>query len=67
MLRCLLVTAAVLLALAPAGVCAGVWLAIAPGWGVCAGSVGYGLLGAWLLSADLLPDPKPKQAEDVAR
>ena len=41
MTRRLLWVASLLLGLAPAGVCAGVWLAVSAGWGVCAGSVGY--------------------------
>lgn len=59
MTRALLIVAAVLLGLAPCGVCVGVWLAISPGWGICAGSVGYGAVGLWLFTADLLPDPAP--------
>lgn len=65
MLRCLLVVAAVLLGLAPAGVGAGVWLAVAPGWGVLAGSVAYGVVAAWVLSADLLPTVPDSQREVV--
>lgn len=61
MTRCLLWAAAVLLGLAPAGVCAGVWLAVNAGWGVCAGSVGYGALAVFALTADLLPDPAPRE------
>lgn len=57
--RALLLVAYLLLGLAPAGVCAGVWLAAGAGWGVCAGSAGYGLLGLALLTLDLLPNPAP--------
>lgn len=60
-MRCLLVASAVLLGLAPVGVCVGVWLAAAPGWGICAGSVGYAALSVYVLSADLLPDPAPRE------
>ena len=65
MLRYLLVAAAVLLALAPAGVGVGLWLAAGTGWGVCAGSVGYGALGVFTLTADLLPDRHPTAPEVI--
>ena len=55
-MRVLLIVACCLLGLAPCGACVGVWLAVGAGWGVCAGSVGYGLVGLWVLTADLLPD-----------
>lgn len=61
MLRYALYAAALLLTLAPAGVCAGVWLAVNPGWGICAGSVCYGALSVWALTADLLPDPPQRE------
>lgn len=61
MVRTLLTVAVLLLAFAPAGVAAGVWLAVNPGTGIAAGSGLYGLLGGWLLTADLLPTP-PREA-----
>lgn len=62
MMRSLLWAAALLLALAPVGVAAGLWWTLSPGWGVAAGSVAYGALALWVLTADLLPDPSPGEA-----
>jgi hypothetical protein len=67
LLRCLLTAAAVLLAAAPAGVGVGVWLAVSVGWGVFAGSVGFGALAVFVLTADLLSDRRPVPPAEVIR
>lgn len=57
MTRALLIVACCLLAAAPAGVTVGLWLAFGLGIGLVGGGVVCGLIGVWMLTADLLPDP----------
>lgn len=57
----LYVTALTLLAGAPVGVAAGLWLSLSAGWGVAAGSAAYLGVALVLLFADVLPDPAPHE------
>lgn len=60
----LYVTAAVVLAVAPAGVAAGLWLALSAGWGVAAGSAAYVGVALLVLLGDVLPDvPAVREVE----
>lgn len=59
----LYVTSLAVLALAPCGVAAGLWLALGAGWGVLAGSAAYGAVALVALLADMLPDPSSPEHE----
>lgn len=52
-----------LLALAPVGVAAGLWLALGAGYGLAAGSGAYACVAVLLLLADVLPNPEPREVE----